>query len=174
MNLLENLVNNVFWIWSIRKFCIFCCILAQISYWEKSGSWDMGKNVLGQLDCRIFKSTVSLEQNNERAYFFACWYIFMEIKSSLENIEVGMVKNRCGQSGHRTLNLALSQEGINGINWFLVCWWNFRKVESYFNNFRCGVQKWAWPFRSCWVSKICYILRMNEWNELILRMLIQI
>ena len=146
MNLLENLVNNVFWIWSLRKFYIFCCILAQISYLEKSGSWDMGKNVFGQSDCRIFKSTVSLEENNERAYFFACWYIFMEIKSSLENIEVGMVKNRCGHSGHRTLNLPVSQEGINGINWVLVWWWNFRKVESYFNNFRWWCSKMGVTF----------------------------
>ena len=82
----------------------------------------MGQNVL---DCRIFKLTISLEQNNNRAWFFACWYIFMEIKSWLKNIGVGVVKMVAVFlviSGHGTLKLALSQEGINKINWFLVCW----------------------------------------------------
>ena len=43
-------------------------------------------------------------------------YIFIEIKSSLKNIELGMVKNGCGHSGLRTLKLAVSQKGINGMN----------------------------------------------------------
>ena len=37
--------------------------------WEKSGSWDMGQNALSPSDCRIFKLTVSLEQNDEKAWF---------------------------------------------------------------------------------------------------------
>ena len=90
--------------------------------WEKSGSWDMGQNVLGQSDCRIFKSTVSLEQNDEKAWFFTCWCRFVEIKSWSKNILVGMVKNEYGYSGLRTLKLAVSQERINWVNWFLVCW----------------------------------------------------
>ena len=44
--------------------------------WEKSGSWDMGQNALSQSDCRIFKSTISLEQNNEKAW---CFCIFIQI-----------------------------------------------------------------------------------------------
>ena len=82
----------------------------------------MGQNALGQSDCSIFKLTMSLEQNDEKAWFFANWYKFIEIKSWLKNIDVGMVKNEFGHSGVRTLKLALSQEGINGISWFLVCW----------------------------------------------------
>ena len=89
---------------------------------EKSGSWDVDQNALCQSDCRIFKSTLSLQQNDEKAWFFVFWYIFMEIKSWLGNIGVGMVRSGCGHSGHRTLKLAVSQEGINGRNWFLV-WW---------------------------------------------------
>ena len=89
--------------------------------WEKSGSWDMGQDALGQSDCSIFKSTVSLEQNDEKTLFFACCYRLMEIKSWSKNIGVGLVKNGCGHSGLRTLKLAVSQEGINLINWFLVC-----------------------------------------------------
>ena len=32
--------------------------------WEKSVSWDMGQNALGQSDCKIFKSNLSLEQKD--------------------------------------------------------------------------------------------------------------
>ena len=91
--------------------------------WEKSGFWDMG-----QSDSRIFKSTISLKQNDEKASFFACWYRFREIKSWLKDIGVGVVKNECGHSGLRTLKLAVSQEGISGINWVLVCLQKFRKA----------------------------------------------
>ena len=65
--------------------------------WEKSVSWDMGQNALGQSDCKIFKSNLSLEQKDEKAWFFACWYGFMEFESSLKSIEVSMVKS--GHSG---------------------------------------------------------------------------
>ena len=30
--------------------------------------WDMCQNVLGQSDCSISKSTISLEQNNEKVF----------------------------------------------------------------------------------------------------------
>ena len=82
----------------------------------------MGQNALSQSDWKIFKSTISLEQNNEKARFFVCWYKFMEIKGWLENVGVGVVKNGCGHSGLRTLKLAIPQEGMNVINWFLTCW----------------------------------------------------
>ena len=90
--------------------------------WENSGSWDIGQNALEQSDCSIFKLTVSLEQNDENARFFAYWCKFIENKSWLKNIGVGIVKNGCGHSGLRTLKLAVSQEWINGVSWFLVCW----------------------------------------------------
>ena len=53
----------------------------------------MGHNAYGRSDCRIFKSTVSLEENDEKARFFACWYRFMEIKSWSKSIVVGVVRN---------------------------------------------------------------------------------
>ena len=81
----------------------------------------MGQNALGQSDYRIFKSTISLEQNDEKAWFFACWYRFMENRNWLKNIGVGVVKNGCGHSVLRTLKLAVCQGKTNEINWFLVC-----------------------------------------------------
>ena len=82
----------------------------------------MGQNALDQSDSRIFKLIISPEHKDEKAWFFACWYRVMEIKSWLKNIGVGMVKNGCEYSGLRTLKLAVSQTGVIGINWFLVCW----------------------------------------------------
>ena len=77
---------------------------------EKSDSWDMEQNVLDQSDC-----SRSLEQNDEKAWVFAYWCRFIEIKSWLKNIGVGMVKNGCDQSGLRTLKLTVSR-GINGVS----------------------------------------------------------
>ena len=37
--------------------------------WEKFGSWDMGQNALDQSDCSISKLTISLEQDDEKAWF---------------------------------------------------------------------------------------------------------
>ena len=76
----------------------------------------MGQNALSQSDYSIFKSTISLEQNDEKASFFACWYRFMENRSWLKNIWVGMVKNGCGHSVLWTLKLAVCQGEMSGIN----------------------------------------------------------
>ena len=95
----------------------------------------MSQNALGHSECRISKSTKSLEQIDEKASLFGWWYRFIEIKISLNNVGMGVVINMYVQSGHKTLKLALSQEEINGINWFLMCWYKFRKGKSYFNSF---------------------------------------
>ena len=95
----------------------------------------MGQNALSQSDYRVFKSAISLEQNDEKAWFFACWYRFMEIRSWLKNIGVDVVKNGCSHSVHRTLKLAEFQWKMNEINWFLACWYKFMKAKSYFSNF---------------------------------------
>ena len=49
----------------------------------------MGQNALDQSDCSIFKLPMSLEQNDEKAWFFAWWYKFIKIKSCLKNIGRG-------------------------------------------------------------------------------------
>ena len=90
--------------------------------WEKSGSWDMGQNALDQSDCSIFKLTISLEQNDEKVWFFAYWCTFIDIRCLSKNIGVGMVKNGYDYSGLRTLKLAVSQKGINEVSWFLMFW----------------------------------------------------
>ena len=71
----------------------------------------------------------------KEAWFFVCWYRFMENRSCLKNIGMNVVKNGRGHSVLRTLKLNGCQGEMNGINWFLVCWYKFRKAKSYFNNF---------------------------------------
>ena len=61
----------------------------------------MGQNALGQSDCRIFKSKVSLEKKDKKAWFFKYWYRFLEIKSWSKNIGVDVDKNGYGHSGLR-------------------------------------------------------------------------
>ena len=82
----------------------------------------MDQNALCQSDCRIFKLTISPEENDEKAWFFAYWFKLMEIKSCLKNVGVGVVKSGCGLSCQSTLKMAISQKRGNGINWFLVYW----------------------------------------------------
>ena len=82
----------------------------------------MDQNALSQSHRRIFKLTISLEQNDKKPWLFACWYRFIEIKSWLKSMWVDLVKIGCGHSGLRALKLGVSQEGINGINRFVVCW----------------------------------------------------
>ena len=63
LNLLENLViflNLVF----IMK--VFVVLLHKSHIRQKFGSWDMSQNALSQSDYRVFKSTISLEQNDEK------------------------------------------------------------------------------------------------------------
>ena len=76
-----------FSICSIIKVYINCCMLGKIS--ENFDSWDMCQNVLGQSDCRIFKSTTSLGQNHE-VWFFTCSYEFIDIKNWLKNVGMGV------------------------------------------------------------------------------------
>ena len=44
-------------------------LLHKAHTWEKSGSWDISQNTLDQSDCRIFKSTIYVEQMDEIARF---------------------------------------------------------------------------------------------------------
>ena len=61
-----------FWILSIIEVYINWCMHGKIL--GNFGSWVMCQNILAQSDWRIFKSIISLEQNDEKLWFFACWY----------------------------------------------------------------------------------------------------
>ena len=53
-----------------RKFILFAVFLRKSHTSGKYGSLDMDQSVLSQSDCRIFKSTISLKQNDEKALIF--------------------------------------------------------------------------------------------------------
>ena len=53
-NLLESFVINFYWIWSIMKIYIICCVLVRIPYLGKFLYWDLGQNVVSQSDRRIY------------------------------------------------------------------------------------------------------------------------
>ena len=125
----------------------------------------MAQNALGQSDNQIFKSMISLEQNDEKAWFsiekywggqsvlrtlklavcqgklneinwfLVCWYRFMKAKSHVNNFVVVVVKNGWGLLGLWALKSAVLQGPINEMSWFFVCWYKFRKPKSYFNNY---------------------------------------
>ena len=40
----------------------------------------MGQNAPDQSDNKIFKSAISLKQNDEKAWIFACWHKFIKLK----------------------------------------------------------------------------------------------
>ena len=116
----------VFSIWSLWRFVLIAVCLGKSQILKNFGFWDMVQNAAGQSDCRIVNSTISPQQNDEKAWFFAWSYKLNEIKSCFKNIGVGMVVNGCKHSGPRTLKLAVSHKEINRINWFLSCWYKFR------------------------------------------------
>ena len=101
LNVLENLVN-FFPIWPILKVYINFCMLGQISRLGKSWFLRYGPKCSCPIRLQNFKSTTSLEQNDEKAWSSAYWYKFIEIKKWLKNIGAGMVINGCAHSGCRT------------------------------------------------------------------------
>ena len=74
------MVTNFYWICYVI-FILFGVLLHKSHIWKKSFFWNIGQNSLSQSDYRIFKSTISPDQIDEIASFFACWYKFTEIKS---------------------------------------------------------------------------------------------
>ena len=123
------MVINFYWICSTMTVYIICCVPAQIVFWEKSFSWDIGPNAHSQADYRIFKSSVSPKQIDEAASFLACWYKCTKIKSWLKFFYLDMFKNACCQSSLWTLKLMVSEEWADSINWFFPCWYKFIQIK---------------------------------------------
>ena len=117
-NLKKSFVIDFHWICSIMEIYIIYFVPAEVLYWEKFCSWDICQSALSHSDCRIFKSTISSEQIDEIALFFACFilvlflhfYKFTKIKSWPNFFWLGMVKNGCEQFGFWTQKLIVSQE----------------------------------------------------------------
>ena len=80
-----------------------------------------------------FKSNISLEQSNEIAYFFTCWYQKLRIDNKYWH--------GCGQK--RLCPPWSQDEWMNKwMNWAgFSCWCKFSKSKNYFNNFWVTVVK---------------------------------
>ena len=133
---------------------------------------DIIKNKYGWSGLWTLKSTESRELDNEINGFFVCCYKFIQIKRTFKILGVGMVKSGCGKSSDETLKLIISQEWTNGINWFFACWYKFQQAKSLFSDSWVGVVKNGSGIVVHDVPKICSILKMNLWIELIFWMLI--
>ena len=94
----------------------------------------MAQSVLGQSDCKIFKSTISQEQSDEIAWFFCMLIQILGNKKFVDKVCMCKVKNECSHSGHSNLNFAVSQEEMYGINRYFACWYKFIKTKGYFND----------------------------------------
>ena len=92
---------------------LFAIFLRKSHLLEKSSSWDMGPNCLGQSDCRIFQP-VSLEQNDELDWFLHVDTSSWKLNCWLKNIGVGVMKSGCHRSGTRMLKLVYLKK-INGL-----------------------------------------------------------
>ena len=85
--LTNNLIKGMLWKYSLSlsefvlqwMFILFAMVLSHI--WNKSSPWHVSRSALDTLDCRILKSTISSEQSDEMAWFFAWWYKVMKKNS---------------------------------------------------------------------------------------------
>ena len=134
--LLINLVINFPWSCSIMKVCIICYIPAQILYLEKIWFLIYGLKCLGQSDDRIFESTISLKQNDEIGWFFACRYKFMKVKKFIEKFWVWPILSWTSKIGCISVINWCSE-----LIWIFACWHKFKKAKSWSNHVCVGVVK---------------------------------
>ena len=119
---------------------LFAVLQRKSNIWQKSCSWEVGQNFLNQSDCRIFKSTISPEEIDETASFFACWYKFTKIKGwskifSWAWFRMGVTNLVSG------INLNVSQGWTDGINWIFACWYKFMQMKGQLKIFGVGMVK---------------------------------
>lgn len=68
---------------------------------------DMGRNVFGQSDCRIFRPTIFPEQIDTLFFFCFLTQIHENQLKFIESFWLVTIKNEWGFSGHLTLKLAV-------------------------------------------------------------------
>ena len=106
--------------------------MQKFQIWKTSGSWYMSQNALGQSNCRIFKSTISLEQSDENSQFLT-WYKLMEIKNALKILKWAWSKMDVATQSQDSKPDFILRKNFR-INWFLLYWYEFQKAKSYYNN----------------------------------------
>ena len=106
LNLLNNLVINFYWICSIMKIYIICCVPGQIPYLGNFLSLgDMCQSVHSQSDCRLSQISEPFLQNKSMKHPH-----FLHADTNSQKLKVDL------KSGFWTLKLIVSEEGDDGIN----------------------------------------------------------
>ena len=106
LNLLNNLVINFYWICSIMKIYIICCVPGQIPYLGNFLSLgDMCQSVHSQSDCRLCQISQPFLQNKSMKHPH-----FLHADTNSQKLKVDL------KSGFWTLKLIVSEEGDDGIN----------------------------------------------------------
>ena len=103
---IEKLVIDFYWICSIMKVYIICCVPSQIPYLGKILLLRYGPKHSQPIRLQDFK----IKWICEIAWFYACWCKFKKTKSWSNMFWFGMVKNGFGQFAHDTLKLTASQD----------------------------------------------------------------
>ena len=151
------------WIWSIMKVYIIYYILAQISC---LGKIYFLRYALGHLDCRIFKSNIYLEQNDEIAWYFAVWDKCLE--SKIWKILGWGWSKWVWLLWSKSSRIFYTQDGM-----IFHADINSGKLKRILITIGWVFSKWMWPIRS-WHCSICCIARIIWWIELIFCLLIPI
>ena len=131
------MLSLIFRICSKMKIYIIYFVPAQILYWEKSCSLNMGLNPLCRSDCRTFHQFVSTKQIDETTSFFAYSYKFSKIKRWLKIFWLCMVKNGCGQCVLWTLILTVFVPACKKISLFYFFLFDIQSIlESHYQTGR--------------------------------------
>ena len=150
LNILKNFVINFYWICSIMKIYIICCVPAQIPYLGKFLFLRYGPKCSQPIRLRDFLISHISRMNQWNILIF---WMLIQIHIKVDQIIFGWawpVSPRDSKTGC-----------IARMNWWneliFACWCEFRKARSYFNGF------WV-----CWVKNGCghlvyETLKSAEW-----------
>ena len=111
-----SLVINFYWICSIMKIYIICCVPGQVSYLGKFLFLRYGPKCSQPIagGFLIKKLTLSQEWIHGMNWFFACWFEFRKAKSYFTDFWVYSVKNGHGSLLYQILKiLYLKNEWMN-------------------------------------------------------------
>ena len=130
LNILKNFVISFYWISSVMKIYVICCVPAQIPYLRRFWFLRYVPQCSHPIRLQNFRINHISRTSLWNSLIF-CMLIQIHINEKLtKKFLVGVGRNVCGQSGHGTQKLAISQEWIDGMNWFFAWWCKFRKAKN--------------------------------------------
>ena len=170
LNLLKNLIINLYRTWFIMKIYGICLVHAQILFLEKILVLRYNPKMLSAIQIlwflnHFFLQSISMKQPH-------CLQIDINsqsLKVDRKFFWLSILKNKRGQSGLRILKLNLSQKRTDGTNQLFAGKYKFTHMKRWLKFL--GVTLWLVWSRD---SKIDWIWRMDRKNKLIFCMVVQI